>query len=69
MQPFRGGFLVTDGHHNRLLRVALDGAIAQVVALGNVVPTGLAVRGFSTMDIRGWRETPLPAGSSTGPVA
>ena len=22
-----------------------------------------------TMDIRGWRETPLPAASSTGPVA
>ena len=47
LQPFRGGFLVTDGHHNRLLRVALDGAISQVVALGNVVPTGLAVRGSS----------------------
>ena len=60
MQPFRGGFLVTDGHHNRLLRVALDGAISQVVALGNVVPTGLAVRGFSTMDIRGWRERRCP---------
>ena len=69
MQPFRGGFLVTDGQHNRLLRLSLDEGISEVVALGNVVPTGLAVRGFSTMDIRGWRETPLPAGSSTGPVA
>ena len=47
LQPFRGGFLVTDGHHNRLLRVALDGAISQFLALGNVVPTGLAVRGTS----------------------
>ena len=25
MQPYRGGFLVTDGHHNRVLQVGLDG--------------------------------------------
>jgi hypothetical protein len=45
MEPVRNGFLVTDGHHNRVLRVSLDGAVSEVVALGNVVPTGLAVRG------------------------
>jgi hypothetical protein len=45
MQPYRDGFLVTDGHHNRLLRVALSGRISQVVAVGNDVPTGLALRG------------------------
>ena len=22
LEPYRGGFLVTDGHHNRVLRVA-----------------------------------------------
>jgi hypothetical protein len=45
IEPFRGGFLVTDGHHNRVLRVTRDGDISQVIAFGNIVPTGLAVRG------------------------
>jgi hypothetical protein len=45
IEPFRGGFLVTDGHHNRVLRITLDGEITQVIAFGDVVPTGLAVRG------------------------
>lgn len=45
MQPFRGGFLVTDGHHNRVLRVKLDGEISEVVAFTDIVPTGLAVSG------------------------
>jgi len=45
LQPFRGGFLVTDGHHNRVLRVTLDGNVSEVLALGDVVPTGLAVSG------------------------
>ena len=45
LEPYRGGFLVTDGHHNRVLRVTLDGEITEVIAFGNIVPTGLAVRG------------------------
>lgn len=45
MQPWRGGFLVTDGHHNRVLRVGLDGAISELKGFGDVVPTGLAVQG------------------------
>ena len=45
LQPYRGGFLVTDGHHNRLLRVTLDGEITEAVAFGNIVPTGLETRG------------------------
>jgi hypothetical protein len=45
MEPFRGGFLVTDGHLNRVLWVGLDGTISVVVAFGDVVPTGLAVHG------------------------
>jgi len=45
MQPYRGGFLVTDGHHNRVLRVTLDGTISEVIAFDDIVPTGLAVRG------------------------
>jgi len=47
LQPYRGGFLVTDGHHNRLLRVGLDGAVRELVAFPNVVPTGIATAGRS----------------------
>jgi sugar lactone lactonase YvrE len=45
LQPYRGGFLVTDGHHNRVLQVSKSGVISQVVQLGNIVPTGLDVSG------------------------
>jgi hypothetical protein len=45
LQPFDGGFLVTDGHHNRVLRVARDGAITTLMQLSNIVPTGMAVSG------------------------
>ena len=44
LEPYRGGFLVSDGHHNRVLRVRLDGQITQVITFGDIVPTGLAVR-------------------------
>jgi hypothetical protein len=47
IEPFRGGFLVTDGHHNRVLRVTLDGEITEVIAFSDIVPTGLAVSGDS----------------------
>jgi sugar lactone lactonase YvrE len=45
LQPWRGGFLVTDGHHNRVLRVDLDGSISELETFDNVVPTGLDVQG------------------------
>ena len=45
LETFRGGFLATDGHHNRVLRVSLDGTVSELIAFGNVVPTGLATRG------------------------
>jgi hypothetical protein len=48
-ENYRGGFLVTDGHHNRLLRVTLDGTISQVAAYGDVVPTGIEVEGDSVL--------------------
>jgi sugar lactone lactonase YvrE len=44
LQPYRGGFLVTDGHHNRVLGVTLDGEIAEVIAFDNIVPTGIELR-------------------------
>jgi hypothetical protein len=45
IEPYRDGFLVTDGHHNRVLYATLDGEITEVIAFADVVPTGLAVRG------------------------
>jgi hypothetical protein len=45
VQTFRGGFLVTDGHHNRVLRVKLNGEISELIAFGNIVPTGLETFG------------------------
>ncbi len=41
LEPYRGGFLVTDGHHNRVLWVSRHGSIHEVATFGNVVPTGL----------------------------
>ena len=43
--PTRAGFLVTDGHPNRVLRVKLNGDISEVIAFPDIVPTGLALRG------------------------
>jgi hypothetical protein len=45
LETYRGGFLVTDGHHNRVLHVTLDGEITELIVFDNIVPTGLAVRG------------------------
>jgi hypothetical protein len=44
LERYRDGFLVTDGHHNRVLRVTLDGEITKVQTFGNIVPTGMALR-------------------------
>jgi sugar lactone lactonase YvrE len=45
IQTYRGGFLVTDGHHNRVYRVTLDGEVSVFIAFDDIVPTGLAVAG------------------------
>jgi hypothetical protein len=45
LETYRGGFLVSDGHHNRVLRVTRDGQISVLRAFDNIVPTGLEVRG------------------------
>jgi hypothetical protein len=48
LQPYHGDLLVTDGHHNRVLRVDLDDAVgdnvSEVVAFDDIVPTGLDLR-------------------------
>jgi hypothetical protein len=45
IEAYRGGFLVTDGHHNRMLQVGLDGTVRELITFGNIVPTGIAVAG------------------------
>ena len=45
LETFRGGFLVADGHHNRVLHVTLEGEVSELITFGNIVPTGLAVAG------------------------
>lgn len=47
IEVFRSGFLVTDGHHNRLLYVAKKGDISIFKQFGNIVPTGLDVIGHT----------------------
>jgi hypothetical protein len=45
IEAYRGGFLVTDGHLNRVLYVTRDGEISVFRAFDNIVPTGLDVQG------------------------
>jgi hypothetical protein len=45
LDRYRNGFLVTDGHHNRVLHVRFDGRISVYRQFGNIVPTGLAILG------------------------
>lgn len=61
LEPYRGGFLVTDGHHNRVLRVTRDGEVKEWTALENVVPTGLAVSGDSVYVAQAGPVPHLPA--------
>ena len=45
LETYRGGLLVTDGHHNRVLQVTLAGEVTEWITFRNTVPTGMAVRG------------------------
>src|SRR5918998_667639 len=45
MEAYRDGFLVTDGHANRVLQVGVDGQVRTVLQFGNVVPLGLELVG------------------------
>ena len=49
LQTRGDGFLVTDGHHNRLYRVDRHGTVAEAAAFANVVPTGLDARGHRVL--------------------
>jgi hypothetical protein len=65
LQEFRGGLLVSDGHHNRVLHVSRDGDIRPLSAFGNTVPTGLDVRGY---EIHLGEAGPIPHRPETGKV-
>lgn len=45
IEAFRGGLLVTDGHHDRVLWVTQDGEISERYFEADVVPTGLETWG------------------------
>lgn len=45
LQPYRKGFAVADGHHNRVLYVGLDGSIEALTTFTDIVPTGLEAVG------------------------
>lgn len=45
LEKYHDGFVVTDGHLNRVLRVTLDGEITEMIAFDDIVPTGLAQSG------------------------
>jgi hypothetical protein len=54
LESYRGGFLVTDGHHNRVLWVTVDRCmssppddsnISELIAFDDIVPTGLTTSG------------------------
>lgn len=76
IQPYRGGFLVTDGHLNRVLRISLNGNIEIVKSFGDIVPTGLEVRGSEILMSEAGPSPHLPVNgkiisfsSSTSPVS
>lgn len=41
LEAYNGGFLVSDGHHNRVLKVSKYGRIGVFRSFENIVPTGL----------------------------
>jgi sugar lactone lactonase YvrE len=41
LEAYKGDLLVTDGHHNRMLRVKTNGTISIVKSFDNIVPTGI----------------------------
>ena len=65
LAPVPGGFLVSDGHHNRVLRVSYAGDVREEVAFDNIVPTGLAVSGHTLYVAQAG---PVPHTPATGKV-
>ena len=45
IEKFRGGFVVSEAHHNKVLQVTPGGDISELATFGNVVPAGMEVHG------------------------
>jgi hypothetical protein len=56
-----GALLVSDGHHNRVLRVTTSGAISVQRSFDNIVPTGLEVSGDRIFSAQAGPVPHLPA--------
>ena len=65
MQAYKGGLLVADGHHNRLLWVSVDGQIFELAAFQDIVPTGTDLWGDKVYLAQAG---PLPHDPATGKV-
>jgi hypothetical protein len=61
LEEYLGSLLVTDGHHNRVLRVRKDGHISVFRQFDNIVPTGLAVEGSTVYMARAGAAPHAPA--------
>ncbi|MGD8496619.1 MAG: ScyD/ScyE family protein [Gemmatimonadales bacterium] len=61
LEVYRGGFLVTDGHHNRVLRITRNGRISEFRTFANIVPTGLEVWGDRVLMAEAGPTPHLPA--------
>lgn len=49
MTLYRGRFLVTDGHHNRVYRVGLNGSVTEADTFDDIVPTGIMTWGHRVL--------------------
>lgn len=45
IENYRGGFVVADAHHNKVVQVSRSGAITELKEFANTVPSGLEVWG------------------------
>jgi hypothetical protein len=65
LETWRGGFLVTDGHQNRVIRVTPRGEISEFRGFDNIVPTGLETMGNTVLMAR---TGPAPHAAADGQV-
>ena len=49
IEPFRGGLLVSDGHHDRVLWVEPDGTVREFYVGIDIIPTGLETWGHDVL--------------------
>ena len=67
MEVYGGNFIVTDGHHNRVLKVTPDGNVSELIAFDDIVPTGLEVSASSNTILM-TEAGPVPHLPETGKV-